>query len=205
MHALLGLLKKIPVDLGQGAVAERTEGKRIALRLVPRGEGRTALDVGCREGTQTRWLQARGYAVTSIDVEDAGCPGMRVVDCNRPLPFPDDSFDLVWCSEVLEHLVDPEFSLNELRRVTRPGGDLVLTTPNSYALLFRLIARLGFTPEKIQRKDHLHFFSERDVREIAPDATLYGYFPYLFIKRTIKSRLGDLTPTFVMHIRKPGG
>ena len=83
---LAALLKKIPLDLGQGAVAEHTEGKQIALRLVPPGDGRAALDVGCREGHQSRWLTSRGYVVTSIDLEPS-MPGAMTVNVDLGLPF----------------------------------------------------------------------------------------------------------------------
>lgn len=202
---LINLLKRIPIDLGQGAVAEHTEGKQIALRLVPPGgPGRTALDMGCREGHQTRWLEGRGYAVTSIDV-DKLFDAAQVVDANEPLPFPDDHFDLIWSSEVIEHLSDPARTLEELRRVTRPGGDIILTTPNSYMLLFRAIAKVGLTPERIQRDDHLHFFDVADMRRLLPDADLYGYFPWMWLKRTVYDHrlIGALSPTFVIHLRMP--
>ena len=48
--SLIDTLKRIPIDLGQGSVAETTEGKQIALRLVRGGYGKRALDVGCRKG-----------------------------------------------------------------------------------------------------------------------------------------------------------
>jgi SAM-dependent methyltransferase len=202
---LINLLKKIPIDLGQGAVAETTEGKQIALRLVPPGDGRTALDLGCREGNQSRWLTARGYTVTSVDVE-SDFPGAQIVNANEKLPFADGRFDLVWSSEVIEHLADPAFSLAELRRVTRPGGDIILTTPNSYMVLFRLLARVGLTPQRIQRKDHLHFFDRADIQRLAPEADLYGYFPWLGVKRTLHAPgwIGQLSPTFVLHLRPQG-
>lgn len=199
---LIGLAKKVPIDLGQGSVAETTEGKQIALRLVPDGHERTALDIGCREGNQTRWLRDRGYDVKSIDVEKAFVD-CQVVNVDEGLPFEDDSFDLIWCSEVLEHLKDPAASLAEMRRVSRPGGDIILTTPNSYALLFRAISLVGLTPKKIQRDDHLHFFDEADIRRLLPDADLFGYFPYVGPKQTITGGIGHLSPTFVMHIRTP--
>lgn len=203
MGRIIDLLKRVPIDLGQGAVADTTEGKQIALRLVPPGEGRAALDLGARDGHQTRWLTARGYQVTSGDIEPQ-FEGCLRLDGNAPLPFDDDSFDLVWSSEVIEHLADPAQALAELRRVTRPGGDIILTTPNSYMWLFKLIARVGLTPERIQRDDHLHFFDRADIERLAPDATLYGYFPYVAVKFTVRAPrlVGWLSPTFVMHIRR---
>lgn len=202
MGLIIDLLKRIPIDLGQGAVAEKTEGKQIALRLVPPGEGRTALDLGARDGHQTRWLASRGYEVTSVDVEPQ-FDACLALDANRPLPFEDGAFDLVWSSEVIEHLQDPAASLAELRRVTRKGGDIILTTPNSYMWLFRAIGLVGLTPERIQRDDHLHFFDLADIRALAPDAMLYGYFPYLGPKKTLADPglVGRLSPTFVIHIR----
>lgn len=62
----------------------------------------------------------------------------KVVHCARvnieddPLPFIDESFDFVVCSEVLEHMeVDPMYMLSELNRVTKTDGQLLLTTPNA--------------------------------------------------------------------------
>ncbi len=198
---LIPLLKKIPIDLGQQAVADHTKGKQVALELVPWGQGRRALDVGARSGVQTRWLRSRGYDVTSVDVEPL-FPECLSVDANEPLPFPDESFDLVWCSEVIEHLHDPGAAVNELRRVTKRGGELVLTTPNSYAWLFRLAALFGLTPQRLQRKDHLQFFDLEAIRRLAPDAELYGYFPYALLKMTIRRGVGALSPTFVLHIKR---
>jgi 2-polyprenyl-3-methyl-5-hydroxy-6-metoxy-1,4-benzoquinol methylase len=200
-ESVLALLRRVPLDLGQRDVANDTKGKQIALGLVPPGKGRTALDVGARAGVQTRWLQSRGYQVTSIDMEPCFSECLQV-DANQRLPFADESFDLIWCSEVIEHLEDPAFAMTELRRVTKPGGTLVLTTPNSYAWLFRFIALFGLTPQRIQRKDHIQFFDLADIRRLAPDAELFGYFPYAVLKLRIQRGIGALSPTFVMAIRK---
>lgn len=197
---LIRALKHLPIDLGQGRLAERTEGKQIALRLVPPGAGCRALDVGCRAGKQTAWLRERGYDVVSIDIEKQW-EDCRVVDANEPLPFADAAFDLVWCSEVIEHLDDPPAVLDEFRRVTRPGGDILLTTPNSYMLPLQFLRLFGLTPQKLQNPGHRHFFNLDDIRRLAPDAAVYGFFPYILVKRTIRCCVGALSPTFVLHIR----
>jgi SAM-dependent methyltransferase len=68
-------------------------------------------------------------------------PGQKVevVDLNRqPLPFPDQRFELVTCSETIEHLENYWSLLREVFRVLRPGGIAVLTTPNILNLRSRL-------------------------------------------------------------------
>ena len=204
MKSLINLLKKVPIDLGQGAVAEYTEGKQIAKRLTPNGTGKSALDLGARHGAQTQWLREQGYRVTSVDV-DPKFVGCDKLDANEPLPYEDESFDLIWCSEVIEHLQVPAFSLSELLRVTRSGGRLILTTPNSYMWLFVMLEWFGFSPERLQRDDHLHFFDLDSFRQLHPDAQLYGYFPYAGWKLTVRRdwMLKWLTPTFVMCIDRP--
>lgn len=99
--------------------------------------GRRLLDVGCGTG----WFSARackwGAQVTSVDLGErllskvAGkCDSARIVGNILELPFKDKSFDIVVCSEVIEHTLDPLQALDELQRVLRSGGILALTTPN---------------------------------------------------------------------------
>jgi SAM-dependent methyltransferase len=201
--SIVDLAKKIPLDLGQGNLRFNTKGKLIARDLVPRPPrpGAVALDVGCREGAQTRWLEALGYEVTSIDVEPA-FERASVVDADRPLPYPTGSFDLVWCSEVIEHLKDPAASLSELRRVLRRGGTLVVTTPNSRAWFYRALALVGLPPRRLQHPGHKHFFGEQDMRALFPRGRFFGYFPYAIVKERIEERLAWLTPTFVVAEEK---
>ena len=63
------------------------------------------------------------------------------------LPFVDGVFDTVVCSEVIEHVSDPYAVIQELSRVTKVGGNVILTTPNYSAMRFgvdRLIQKIGF-------------------------------------------------------------
>jgi SAM-dependent methyltransferase len=62
----------------------------------------------------------------------------------RRIPFEDESFDLAFCTEAIEHVLDPMFALREIRRVLAPGGLFVMTTPNQAKISNRLkLALLG--------------------------------------------------------------
>jgi SAM-dependent methyltransferase len=108
--------------------------------LAAQGDVRAVLDIPCGEGAFTQRLLAAGYDVTSADVQDS----LRVegatfaaADMNEPLPWPDDAFDAVTCLDGIEHLERPFDFMLECRRVLRPGGVLVLSTPNISALRSR--------------------------------------------------------------------
>ncbi|MBI4739626.1 class I SAM-dependent methyltransferase [Candidatus Woesearchaeota archaeon] len=198
---ILNLLKKLPIDLGQANLRKTTKGKLIALSHVPKGNGKKALDVGCREGYQTKWLEKKGYEVTSIDIEKK-YEACRIVDVNKRLPFDDRSFDLIWCSEVIEHLDNPQKTLQEFRRVLRNDGRIIITTPNSYCTVFRIAYLFGLTPPQMQNKGHKHFWGINKIRKLFLKAKIRGFFPYSILKMEITSLVGLLSPTFVIIEQK---
>lgn len=194
-------MKKLPLDLGQGNLRHTTKGKQIALNLIDRnGQGKTALDVGCRDGYFSEILKIYGYQVTSIDIEKT-YPDCQIVDANRPLPFTDKAFDLIWCSEVIEHLNDPRAVISEFRRVLKTTGQAILTTPNSYFWLYKFFRPFGLTPKKLQNLTHLHFFNLKNILAFGPNA-VYGFFPYAILKCRITSWIDFLSPTFIFVIKK---
>jgi SAM-dependent methyltransferase len=101
------------------------------------------LDAGCGSGSILGHLSAFGE-VTGVDISPlavaasrARRTGVVVQGSIDHLPFPDDEFDLVTCLDVLEHTPDDVAVLRELRRVTRPGGHVLLTVPAYPALWSR--------------------------------------------------------------------
>ena len=197
--SFVALAKHIAIDLGQGTQRSVTKGKLLAMQHIPPAHrpGMTLLDVGCREGTQSRNFMKLGYEVTAIDIERVW-DRSQLVDCNEPLPYADGSFDYVWSSEVIEHLIDPVGATAELRRVLRPGGTMVLTTPNSFPVYFCALAMLGLTPQRLQREDHLHYFDELQVRRIFPKADLEGFLPFTGFRPRLTRGIGLWSPTFVI-------
>lgn len=133
------------------------------------------LDVGCGAARSYAPRLARlagsyvGVDVSSTAVEAARRGGLsaRVIDDAARLPFPDASFDLVTCIEVIEHLFAPEAAAAEIRRVLRPGGRLVTSAPNVAYWRLRASLALGVwnplgdehSVERPWRDPHIRFFT----------------------------------------------
>lgn len=202
---IVSKLKKLPIDLGQANLKYITKGKEIALDLIGNApyEGATLLDMGCRDGYFSKLFLERGFKVLSADIE-CGWDQCNIIDANKKLPFDDNTFDRIWCSEVIEHLVDPQKTLEEFRRVLKPGGVAAITTPNSTWLLYSVLKVLGKTPRDVQNPTHVQFFSHDDIRALSPaKGEVYGFIPnYVGWTVPTKRFVGLLSPTFVFAVEK---
>ena len=109
-----------------------------------------ALDVGCGAGQMALAMIERGYDVSAVDISDgmveattetlaaAGrSADVRIADM-RDLPYEDGTFDWVTGLGAIEYLTDPGEAVEEYARVTRPGGHVLVTSPNPYRLAFAL-------------------------------------------------------------------
>lgn len=76
----------------------------------------------------------------------AGFPSLKLDVSSERLPFGEESFDLIIMSEVIEHLIDPDFAIREVKRVMRADAILALTTPNLSAWFNRFIILSGRQP-----------------------------------------------------------
>jgi 2-polyprenyl-3-methyl-5-hydroxy-6-metoxy-1,4-benzoquinol methylase len=134
------------------------------------------LDVGCSTGYLAERLQKRGKTVVGLDLDERSaelarrfCAEVHVGDVETmELPFEPASFDAILCGDLIEHLRDPLALLERLRPLLRPGGRLVLSTPNiaNWAMrLSLLFGRFRYTEWGILDKTHTHFFTRKTLRE----------------------------------------
>lgn len=136
--------KPIPVRRASGPLGRLAFGLRLIVDLqlltcirflTPRlsnAQG-AVLDVGCGE-MPFRPLLPANVRYTGLDVPEAVAFGMSdnkqiVAFDGKTIPLPDNSHDLLLCTEVLEHAVDPVILIQEMHRVLRPGGTLLVTVP----------------------------------------------------------------------------
>lgn len=123
--------------------AHRPELQRVIDDL-PLADGQKVLDIACGDGVYSRWLARRVGPTGLVLAVDAlpeylalaaGCDKMAEADYLsariEALPFDDASFDLVWCAHSLISLAQPVAALEQMRRVTRPGGYVIVMENDS--------------------------------------------------------------------------
>ena len=149
------------LDMGAGA-------GRHAFEVFRRGARIVALDY---DGAELKDVLATLAAMNEAGEVPAGLAGPRVNGDGTRLPFPDDTFDRIICSEVMEHIPDDRAAAAELARVLKPGGILAVTVPTWF-------------PEKVcwalsdeyhapfVAGGHVRIFTEAELREKLHDTGL---------------------------------
>jgi SAM-dependent methyltransferase len=115
----------------------RDEFEAAAMFVPFQRKGARLLDVGCGSGDHLLFLQSLGWETVGVDTDsravgharDRGID-VRLGDLDAQ-GFADASFDAVVMSHVIEHVFEPEVLLSQARTLLRPGGTLVLLTPNT--------------------------------------------------------------------------
>ncbi|MES1256699.1 MAG: class I SAM-dependent methyltransferase [Acidobacteriota bacterium] len=122
------------------SVIQRAVLKAFEDLRMPRGS--VVLDAPCGDGPLVVAVRDAGHDAHGVDIDTVGAAGLgsayRRADLNAGLPFPDGTFDLVFSIEGIEHLENRFGFLRELRRTLKPGGTLILTTPNIVGLRSRV-------------------------------------------------------------------
>ena len=135
--------------------------QRVLLALQVDPIGKRALDVGCGGGLLAEEFAALGFAVTGIDPSEQSLVAARAhstlsgldIDYRHGygdrLPFESESFDVVYCCDVLEHIQNWDAVIGEIARVLKRGGVLLYDTINrtilSKLLMIKVVQEWGLT------------------------------------------------------------
>lgn len=152
-------------------------------RYSPKGSNE-ALEIGPGSGVYLPVLSHLFQKVTAIDIEETFLKHAEELtrkysnvslfaDDIRDSRLPSERFDLVLCSEVIEHLGDARKAMKEMHRLLKPQGILILTTPQRYSIL-ELVAKIAFLPgiinivsliyrESILETGHINLMTEGEV------------------------------------------
>ena len=177
------------------------------------------LDVGCGRRPYEKTYFANASHYVGMDyLSDRSCPD--VVGSATDIPFPENSFDTVVSTEVLEHVPDPAKAIREMFRVVRPGGYVILTTPMywprhevpfdffryPYDGLLALFEQAGFTVERMFNRGRSYAFIGQVIQQVQPVpwcffSWLVNQF-FLWCDRHLRNDVHTLGWTVVA--RKPG-
>jgi SAM-dependent methyltransferase len=112
------------------------------------------LDIGCGNSPFRHLLDPTISEYQGIDVQEASSFGYRNPDTihydGEVIPFADQSFDALLCTEVLEHVFDPTKLVREMHRVLRPGGFGLITIPWSARFHYKPFDYHRYTPSMLQ-------------------------------------------------------
>ena len=171
-----------PTSLGVGLLSrlgERIPVVRDTALLgvggLPPGNGRRLLDVGCGSGAFLSGMRERGWTVVGVEPDPVAAAAARRngIDVRDGMladaAFTDDAFDAIVLSHVIEHVHDPIALLRECSRVLRPGGTLVMMTPNLTSVGHQ---RFGADWRGLEPPRHLHIFSVDSLAACARSAGL---------------------------------
>lgn len=169
-HRLLKILL-MPAWMAAGLRKEMAYLRFMTLAHEPAGK---ILDVGCGAGRFLRRMRKHGWQVEGVDydaqaarrvVERYGIQAHAgdLISC----AFPDKSFDAITMSQTVEHLYDPRSTLAECLRVLKPGGLLVMTTPNVNSMGAAEFGPFwrGWEPPR-----HLHLFTPDSLQRLVQGA-----------------------------------
>lgn len=161
--SLINRLGKAALYMGSMFCGLREEKLLIRyLGLKSSAKGRL-LDVGCGGGRYLRRMKRSGWQVEGIDFDEkatarlAGKTGIKVMAGHLiEQKLPDQTYDAITMSHVIEHLYDPVSLLSECKRLLKPGGRLVVVTPNAQSLG---AAEFGKYWRGLEPPRHIHIFS----------------------------------------------
>ncbi len=133
----------------------RSDRFRKCLSLLERVRPKELLEIGFEDPVLSRTMAEHlgcnyvGIDISPTSVTEAqriGLNALKLDVSSDVLPFEDSVFDGVYCSEVIEHLFNPDFAVEEFKRVLKPSGKILLSTPNLASWYNRLLLPLGVQP-----------------------------------------------------------
>lgn len=165
-HRLLRLVQW-PLWTANGLTKETNYLRFMTLAHEPVG---ALLDVGCGGGRFLNRMQKRGWQVAGTDFDKQATQKVtarygikthvgELSHCNLPA----NRFDVVTMSQAIEHLYTPEETLRECLRILKPGGLLVMTTPNVNSIA---AAEFGAHWRGWEAPRHLHLFSVESLQRL---------------------------------------
>ncbi len=160
----------------------------IVLNFFEKHRNGKILDIGCGDGFISSLIkditkaEVYGVDISRSSVEKARKKGIKakVVNIDKKFPFRSNTFDAVFCGDIVEHIYDSEALLMKIYNILKPEGYLIVSVPNIAAWYNRFFLLVGLMPIWVESSlkrytgnpfikegvGHIHAFTERSLKEL---------------------------------------
>lgn len=128
-HAAPGVIETIIIELKDKLNSKKLSGNKL-------------LNLGGGTGQVSSIYSSVGFDVYNLDIEINNLDNKNIkFDLNDPklIPFPDKTFDVIICQEIIEHIENPWKMIREAKRLLKEDGIIVITTPNTLSIQSRIM------------------------------------------------------------------
>jgi 2-polyprenyl-3-methyl-5-hydroxy-6-metoxy-1,4-benzoquinol methylase len=156
-----------------------TSARRDFVAALPADKDARILELGCGNGATGALALQEGKCGTYVGIEmfepmareaEKVLSAVHIGDVQTmSLPYESESFDALICSEVLEHLIDPDAVLSDLARLVKPGGLVMASSPNisHWRIIAGLVrGRFEYSDWGVMDRTHLRWFTPRSFRAL---------------------------------------
>lgn len=194
------------------------------IKIIEKLKKGSFLDIGCSTGVWGEYWIKNGWEVFGIDIDkvhlkESEKKGIKTSYCDLnkdKMPYKDNTFDLIFAGEVIEHLIDTDGFIKELYRCVKPCGFVLLTTPNLVSFENRIRSLMGIYPiwvdYRLHGSGHIRAYTPSILRRQLRSfdfkiVTMTGnWVPFIFqkflddIKAPWLSFTGTILPRLAMDI-----
>lgn len=156
---------------------DRLENTKYKVMYLKNIKGRL-LDIGCGDGSFMEFMNRYGWETSGIDFDPKAINTAKLKNINVKLgtleeqKFSDNYFDVITLSHVIEHVYDKVKLLKECYRILKPGGKVVVSTPNTQSLCHNKFKEnwRGLEPPR-----HIHLFSPQTIVNMVKKSGFYKF------------------------------
>jgi 2-polyprenyl-3-methyl-5-hydroxy-6-metoxy-1,4-benzoquinol methylase len=182
----LDLLRRIPINVGTAKIIDigcgMGEFADIIKEIYPQAQ------VTCVDGAERccNFVRQKGYETFRVNLE------------NEKIPVPNEEFDIVISLEVIEHIWNTENYLTEVKRILKPGGYAIFTTPNYNCYHYRLYHALGRFEKCLDPRHKKYYTARSIIRELCKHFQIVETIGYCILPIKIKFKTKYLI-NFLSH------
>jgi len=135
------------------------------------------LDLGCGTGSFIKFLNKKNKEIEGVEISEKVAKigqnqglKIKISDLHQTFPYNKNTFNTITAGEIIEHIYDTDFFLKEIKRILKPNGFLILSTPNIATLGRRLMLLFGINPlietSLTQGSGHIRYFTINSLQKL---------------------------------------